>query len=161
MANKRGKEVLELLQEKMSGVFCSLSWLTRKVNTSQSLDSPLRILINFVVTSIMIISSCILNVPSVSSGRIFPPAFFKFPSRSKATRRRTTAHTTNSSSSTATVSALPWHLPGLCSQVGSGCPCCGFQNTPKFPCMRPLQGRDGPGVYTGLGNRITWGAEGV
>lgn len=80
MANKRGKEVLELLQEKMSAVFCSLSWVTRKVNTSQSVDSPLRILMNFVVTSIMIISSCILNVPSVSSGRIFFFfLFFKIP----------------------------------------------------------------------------------
>jgi len=71
IANKRGKEVLELLQEKMSAVFCSLSWVTRKVNISQSVDSPLRILMNFVVTSIMIISFCILNVPSVSSGIIF------------------------------------------------------------------------------------------
>lgn len=71
IANKRGKEVLELLQEKMSAVFCSLSWVIWKVNISQSVDSPLRILMNFVVTSITIISFCILNVPSVSSGRIF------------------------------------------------------------------------------------------
>lgn len=71
IANKRGKEVLELLQEKMSAVFCSLSWVIQKVNISQSVDSPLRILMNFVVTSIMIISFCILNVPSVSSGRNF------------------------------------------------------------------------------------------
>lgn len=98
----------------MSGVLCGLSWVTWKVNTSQSVDSPLRILINFVVTPIMIIISCILNMPSVSSGKIFSPcpASFKFPFRSKAMRRRTMAHTTNSSSSTATVSALPWHLLG-------------------------------------------------
>lgn len=54
----------------MSAVFCSLSWVIRKVNTAQSVASPLGILMNCVVASIMIIWFCILNLPSVSSGRI-------------------------------------------------------------------------------------------
>lgn len=107
IAKKRGKEVLELLQEKMSAVFCSLSWVIWKVNISQSVDPPLGILMNFVVTSIMIIRFCILNVPSVSSGR----NYLKIVSfRSKAMKRRTTAHITNSSFFIAMVSPIPSHL---------------------------------------------------
>lgn len=80
---REGKKVVEVVQEKVSAAFCSLSRVTWKVNTPQSEDSPLRILMNFVVASIVIIISfCILNVPSVTSGRISFFFFFflyKFP----------------------------------------------------------------------------------
>lgn len=132
----------------MSAVFCSLSWVTRKVNTSQSLDSPLRILMNSVVTSITIISSCILNVPSVSSGRIFfffllffPP---KFPFQEQG-NEKTNNGTHYKLQLLYSNGECPSLAPlGVCGQPGSACGCCDSQNNPNFPFMRPPQRRDGP-----------------
>lgn len=145
VANKRGKEVPELVQEKVAAAFCSLSWVTQKVNTSQSVHSPLGILMNFVVTSIIIISSCILNVPGVSSGRIFffLPPFFS----NSLSGARQWENEQRHALQTAAPLQQRWE-PSLAPPGGWD-----FQNIPKFPCMDPLQCRDGPWSSHGLGEQ--------
>lgn len=145
VANKRGKEVPELVQEKVAAAFCSLSWVTQKVNTSQSVHSPLGILMNFVVTSIIIISSCILNVPGVSSGRIFFffPLFFQIPFQEQGNEKTNNGTHYKLQLLYSNGESLPWPLLGAgISRI--------FQNSLAWI---PFSAGMGPGARMGLGNR--------
>lgn len=100
---------------------------------------------NFVVTSIIIISSCILNVPGVSSGRIFFffPLFFQIPFQEQGNEKTNNGTHYKLQLLYSNGESLPWPLLGAgISRI--------FQNSLAWI---PFSAGMGPGARMGLGNR--------